>query len=246
MHKLVSSSRDSDDSSIGFHRSNEARERKLTINKSTKGSSHFRIFLKDVFVLAEDQDNCTYGVGYELTSQINSDNHVLSHPVQQANDAANLLLAGRVIIEDLSWYDPHYTPNISNQKLMLGHIVSKAPTELSSSKRSSYIKDVTTENNCTFEPGVGDGVDIPIYVKVGFKQRDPFDQHLNKDTFYRPSVENAQCIIGREKLPDAGKKFKYAIDNCSEAYGEIVSCFRWLAKDKIFTTFYHTNRFCNF
>ena len=127
MHKLVSSSRDSDDSSLGFHRSSEAREREMINDKSTKGSSHFRIFLKDVFVFAEDQDSCTYGVGYKLTSQINSDNHVLSHPAQ-ANDAAVLVLAGRVIIEDLSWYDPHYTPNISNQKLMLGHIVSKAPT----------------------------------------------------------------------------------------------------------------------
>ena len=45
---------------------------------------------------------------------------------------------------------------------MLGHIGSKAPTELSYIKRSSNMKDVTTENNCTSELGVGEGVDIPI------------------------------------------------------------------------------------
>ena len=38
MHKLISSCRDSDDLSIGFHPSIDARERELTNNKSTKGN----------------------------------------------------------------------------------------------------------------------------------------------------------------------------------------------------------------
>ena len=44
LHKLTSSSRDSDDLSIGFHRSNGVRERELTINKTTKGNYHVRFF----------------------------------------------------------------------------------------------------------------------------------------------------------------------------------------------------------
>ena len=117
---------------------------------------------------------------------------------------------------------------------MLGHIVSKTPTELSFNKRSSYMKDVTTEKIWTFELGVGNGVDIPIYVIVGFMQWDQFNQQLqNNDSFYTPSVVNAQCINGSEKLPDAGINCDYAIDNYSQAYGEIVSCFRHLAEDNI-------------
>ena len=55
-------------------------------------------------------------------------------------------------------------------------------------------------------------------------QRDQFNQqHQNNDTFYRPSVVNAQCIIGSEKFPDAGKNFNYAMHKYSQAYGEIVS-----------------------
>ena len=50
-HKLVSSSRDSEDLSIGFHRSNEARKRKLTNNKTTKGNYHVRICFKGIFWL---------------------------------------------------------------------------------------------------------------------------------------------------------------------------------------------------
>ena len=172
-------------------------------------------------------------MGYKITLQRNSDNHVLSHPAQ-ANDALNLALAGRVIIDDISLYVPHYTSSVSNQKLLLGDIVSKTPTESSFIKRSSYMKDVTTENNWTFALGVGDGIDIPIYVIVGFMQRDQFNQqHQNNDTFCRPSVVNAQCIIGSEKPPDAGINCNSAIDKYSLAYGVIVSCFRHLAKDNI-------------
>ena len=98
---------------------------------------------------------------YELTIQINSDNHVLSHPAG-ANDAANFALAGSVIIDDISRCVPHYAPYISSRKLMLGRIVSKAATEMSYFKRSYYMKELTTENNCTFEIGPGNVIDIGI------------------------------------------------------------------------------------
>ena len=43
MHKIISISRDSDDLSIGFHRSNEVRKKELTNNKRNKGNYHVRI-----------------------------------------------------------------------------------------------------------------------------------------------------------------------------------------------------------
>ena len=172
-------------------------------------------------------------MGYKSTLQRNSDHLVLSH-LAQANDAANVASAGRVIVNDINVYVPHYTPSISNQKLMLSNITSKTATELTYFKRPSFMKDVTTENIWTFELGVGDGFDIPIYVIVGFMQRYQFNQqHQNNDTFYRLSVVNPQYIFGSEKFPDAGKNCIYAIDKYSQAYGENVSCFRHLAKDNI-------------
>ena len=96
------------------------------------------------------------------------------------------------------------------------------------------MKDVTTENNWVFKLSVGEGIDIPIYVVVGFMQRDQFNQqHQNKDTFCRPSVVNAQRIKDGEKFPDSGINCDYAIDKKSQANGEIVSCFRHLTKDNI-------------
>ena len=74
------------------------------------------------------------------------------------------------------------------------------------------MKDVTTESFWTFKLGVGVGIVVPIYVIVGFMQRDQFNQqHQNNDTFYRQSVVNAQCIIGKVKVPDVGTNFNHAI-----------------------------------
>ena len=160
-------------------------------NKTTKGKNHVRIYLKDVFGFAEHQDICTNGLGYKLTLQRKSDNHVISHPAR-ANEAANLSSAGRVITEDISLYVPHYTPNISNQKLMLVHILSKTATQLSYIKRPSYMKDFTTEKKCTFDLGVGYGIEIPVYVKCRFTQRDQINQQHQNDKVYIPSVVNAQ------------------------------------------------------
>ena len=205
----------------------------MTNNRTIKGNLHVRNFLKIVSVLQKITliVHTAWVINYTL--QKNSDNYVLGHRAGATN-ADNLALAGRVIIEDLSWYVPHYTRNISNQKLILGHFVSKDATELSYTIRSFYLKNLTTENNWTFELGIGDGIDIPIYVKFAFMQRDQFNQqHQKNDTFYTPSVVNAHCIIVSEKFPDAGINCFYAIDKYSQAYAEIGSCFRRLAKDNI-------------
>ena len=47
---------------------------------------------------------------------------------------------------------------------------------------------------------VRNGIDVPIYVKVGFMQRDQFNQPIqNIDSFLRSTVVNAQCNIGSEQ-----------------------------------------------
>ena len=78
MYKLLTSSRGSDDLSIGFDRDRNRRKRELTNNKKIKGKYHMRIYLKDIFGFAEHQERATFGLGYKLTLTRNSDNAVLS------------------------------------------------------------------------------------------------------------------------------------------------------------------------
>ena len=57
MYKLITSSKGSDDLSIGFDRDRNRRQRELTNNKNIKGKYHVRILLKDVFDFSMHQEN---------------------------------------------------------------------------------------------------------------------------------------------------------------------------------------------
>ena len=63
MYKLITSSKDSDDLSIGFARSRNRRRDELALNKNIKGKYHLKILLKDIFGFAEHQQKATYGLG---------------------------------------------------------------------------------------------------------------------------------------------------------------------------------------
>ena len=65
MSKIMKSSRESDDLSIGFDRSRDRRKQGLTDNTNIKGKNHIRIYLKDIFGFAEYQERATYGLGYK-------------------------------------------------------------------------------------------------------------------------------------------------------------------------------------
>ena len=98
MYKLLTSSKDSDDLSIGFDRNRGRRKNEISNNKSIKGKYHIRIYLKDIFGFAGHQEKGTYGLGYKLTLTRNTDNTVL----KKVNAVGN----GRVKIISLNWYVP--------------------------------------------------------------------------------------------------------------------------------------------
>ena len=62
LYKLITSSKDSNDLSIGFDRDRNRRQRELTNNKNIKGKFH--VMLRDIFGFAEHQQKGTYGLGY--------------------------------------------------------------------------------------------------------------------------------------------------------------------------------------
>ena len=111
MYKLLSSSKGSDDLSNGFDRDRGRRQRALINNKTQKGKFHVRIYLKDVFGFAEYQEKGTYGLGYKLTLTRNTDNAILNK--------ANAINLGKIKINALEWYVPHYTPSMQQQSIFL-------------------------------------------------------------------------------------------------------------------------------
>ena len=198
----------------------------MTNNKTQKGKYLVRIYLKDVFGFAEYQDKGTYGLGYKVTLTRNTNNAVLNK-----DNAVNL---GRVKNNAIEWYVPHYTPSIQQQSILSKQILNKTPTEIKYPERSVFMKEVNTQNFWTFELGTQEGINIPIWIFVGFQQNDrQHDQNLSNDTFVRLPVISAQVIIGTERYPDSGVLLNYDDDDCSQGYRQIKEAFKALTKDDI-------------
>ena len=226
MYKLLTSSKDSEDSSIGFDRNRGRRKNELSNIKSIKGKFHIRIYLKDIFGFARHQEKETYGLGYKLTLTRYTDNAVLNKAAATNN--------GKVKINSFDCYIPHYSPNLEEYKKLMLQIKKNTPTLLHYPEKSVLMKEVNIQNLWTFELGTQEGINVPIWIFVAFQQNDrQNDQELNNDTFYRPLVTSAQCIIGTEKYPDSGVLLNYNDDDYSQGYGQIKEAFKALTKDNI-------------
>ena len=223
LYKLLTSSRDSDDLSIGFDRNRGRRKNELSNNKSIEGKYHIRTYRKNIFGFAEHQKKGTYGLGYNLTLTRSTDNAVLNKAAGTSN--------AKVKINSLDWYVPHYSPNLEEYNKLMNQIRKNSPTLLHYPERSVFMKEVHTQNLWTFELGTQEGINVTIWVFVAFQQNyRQNDQKLNIDTFYTPLLTSAQCIMGTKKYPDSGILLSYNDDDYSQAYGQIKEAFKALTK----------------
>ena len=212
MYKLLTSTQQTSQLMYGFEESTTIRRQELTNNKNEKGTFFVRIKLKDLFGFA-DEEKITSGLGYTLTLKRNTNNDAILRGI--AVDAA------KVVVKDISWYIPHYVPNLENQQLVMDQILNKDPTELHYIERV-FRKDVNTNNNWKFELGNSNNESCPIFVFVGFQARNKIDSQIhNNATFDQLPISNAVCKIGSEKYPDDGIECDYDRDKYDQAYSEI-------------------------
>ena len=160
LYKLLTSSKDSDDLSIGFDRNRGRRKNELSNNKSIEGKYHIRTYLKDIFGFAEHQQKGTYGLGYKLTLTRSTDNAVLNKAAGTSN--------AKVKINSLDWYVPHYSPNLEEYNKLMNQIRKNSPTLLHYPERSFFMKEVNTQNLWTFELGTQEGIKVTIWIFVAF------------------------------------------------------------------------------
>ena len=162
------------------------------------------------------------------------DTHAFVLSVNTNDIIRDLRNFGKVRINANEWYVPHFTPSISQQTILFNQNENITPTELQYVERSVLMKEVNTQNLWSFEIGTHEGEDFPICVNVGSQQRERQEsQNSNNDTFYRPPVTSAQCIIGTEKYPDSAVLLNYEDDDYIQRYGQIKEAFKALTKNDI-------------
>ena len=226
MYKLITSSKNSDDLSIGFDRSRNRIKDELAQNKNVKSKYHVRIMLKDVVGFAELQEKAKYGLGYKLTMTRNKDDGVI--------DKAGGIANARIKIDHIHWCVPHYIPSMQQQSLLSNQRLKKISTHLRYVEGSVFMKEMNNKNIWNFELGSKENMNVPIWKIIGFQQQNREDsQDLNNDTFCKLSVVSAQCIIGTERYPSAGILLTSVDDDYAQGYHQINEAFKALTKNDI-------------
>ena len=151
---------------------------------------------------------------------------------------------GNIKFDSIEWYIPHYTPSIAQQAILAKQIFSKSPTESHFVERSVFIKEEKKQNLRNFELRTQEGISVPLWLIVGFQQRDRQNlEILNIDTFYIPPVTIAHCIMGTEKHPDSAILLDYDDNDYSQGYGQIKQAFRALIKVDVLKAYISDNDF---
>ena len=147
-------------------------------NNEKKNKFKVRTLLKDIFGFAEHQEKATYGLGYKLTLKRNKDDAILKKAVALAD--------ARIKIDHIHWYIAHYTPSIQQQTILSKQILNKTPTELRYVERFVFMKEINIQNPWNFELVSQESMNNPIWIIIGFQQRDRQDsQNLSIDSFCR-------------------------------------------------------------
>ena len=160
--------------------------------------------------------------------------------MNKTNATAN----GKIELNSIEWYVPHYTASLKEQVILVKQITDKIPTELPYAERSVFMKEVNTQNIWSFELGTQEGINVHIWIIVSFQQSDQQnDQNLNGVTFYRPPVTSPQCSIGTEKHPESAISLNYNDDDYSQGYGLKKQASKDLTKDDILEHYISDNDF---
>ena len=75
---------------------------------------------------------------------------------------ANATSNAKIKYDSNDWYVPHFTPSSAHEKILIGQIVNRKPTELRCVERSVFMKKVNTQIFWTFELGTQEGINVPV------------------------------------------------------------------------------------
>ena len=90
--------------------------------------------IKEFFGFGEHQEKATYGLGYKSTLAMTSNAAVLNK--------AQAIAIAEIVIGNIDWYVPHYSPSILHQAIIYKQILKNTPKELQYVERSLFMINV--------------------------------------------------------------------------------------------------------
>jgi len=173
-----------------------ARQKYIIIKPTPNGVFSFAIPLSHIFGFCEDYDKVVYGMKHMITL------------VRTDNDDAIFRIAavgaGKVVLDEVSWYMPRVFPNDS-QKLKLIKIIESKPTlDVGFRMRQCDTIGVTQTTSFTWRLSVRSAPERPRWIFIALQTDKSHDQAKNPAIFDHCNVTDMHVILNSDRYPECG------------------------------------------
>ena len=187
-------------------------------NSDPRGTFSFRIPLKHIFGFCGDYDKVVYGLKYNLTLTRNDDNDAI---FRAANNAAgNPVAAGKIRLDEISWFMPHVTP-ADNDKMELYKIIEKKE-KIPVGYRMIQCDSATIPQAISFSwrLSVKSSPEVPRFIIVGFQTNKSGNQETNPSIFDNVNVSNIYVMLNSTRYPTTDYNISFLSQKYSRVYGD--------------------------
>ena len=189
-----------------------ARHAYIVKKPTPNGEFSFAVSLSHIFGFCEDYDKVVYGMKHMLTLVRTSDDDAIFRAVHTS------AAAGKVVLDNVSWYMPRVFPSDS-QKLMLYKIIENKPTlNVGFRMRQCDTITVSESTSFTWRLSVRSAPERPRHVIIALQTDKGNDQEKNAAIFDHCGVKNMHVILNSDRYPTDDYNASFTTQNISRFY----------------------------
>ena len=170
-----------------------ARQTYIIKDPTPRGSFSFAVPLSHIFGMCEDYQKVMYGMKHMLTC------------VRKDSDDAIFLVdgvdAGKIILEDVSWYMPRVCPNDSQKFTLMKIIESKPTLDVAFRMRQCDTITITQSTSFTWRLSLRSAPERPRFIMIALQTDRGHDQKKNPAVFDHCSVKNMHVVLNSDRYP---------------------------------------------
>ena len=182
------------------------------------GTFSFRIPLKHIFGFCGDYDKIVYGLKHNLTLTRNNNNDAI---YRNNNDTAGAaMVAGRVILTEISWFIPHVTPADQYKMELYKIIEKKEKIPVGYRMLQCDSASVPQARSFSWRLSVKSSPEVPRFIIIGFQAGKSNDQLQNPSIFDNLNVSNIYAMLNSTRYPTVDYNIDFDKNMFSRVYGD--------------------------
>jgi len=186
------------------------RHKYLIHDPTPKGTFNFIVPLKHIFGFCEDYVKIVYGMKHMLTLVRTTDNDAII----RANDAD----AGKITLQDISWFMPRVLPS-DGPKLTLYKIIEHKPSlSVGFRMRQCDTIALAQSSSFTWRLSVRSAPERPRFVLIALQTEKTNDQQKNPALFDHCNVKNMHVILNSDRYPVDDYNVSFPMQRISRFY----------------------------